>query len=586
MIKDNGMSVKKFFPILSWGKDYRLDFFRDDVVAAIIITMMLVPQSLAYALLAGLPPQLGLYASILPLIIYAIFGASSSLSVGPFAISSIMTAAALAAVFPDGDLVNYLAGAAVLALFSGALLLLFGLLRLGLLSNFLSFPVVSGFISASALVIMASQVGHLLGVHSSGGSLLTLVSGLLTQLDYINWYTALIGVVAYLLLWLMPANINRLAIAFGCNESWATFLSKSTPIIVIILSIFLVQFFALDKQGVVIVGSIPQGLPTLQIATWIGLEWDVATWKSLLTSAVLISIIGFVSALSVAQSFAAKRRERIDPNQEAIGLGMANLASGISGAFPLSASLSRSAISFNAGAKTPAAGAFGAVGVGITAVFFTSVLYYLPVATLAAMIMLAVTSLIDLDAMRRTWRYSRQDFAAWFLTVVITLGQGVELGLISGVMLAIILHLYNSSNPHIAVLGKLPGTEHFRNVDRHEVEQSEEFVSFRVDESLYFANARFLEDKVNALVAEHACAKHFVLLCSAINKIDSTGLESLNSINQQLNTAGIKFHLSEIKGPVLDRLKQADFLDKLSGNVYLSHYQAWTDLAVNDAGVS
>ncbi|MFQ3323106.1 MAG: SulP family sulfate permease [Pseudomonadales bacterium] len=186
MFKDNGMSVKKFFPILDWGQNYQLDLFRDDVVAAILIAMMLVPQSLAYALLAGLPPQLGLYASIFPLMIYAVFGTSSALSVGPFAISSIMTASALAAVFPDGNLVNYLAGAVILALMSGTLLLLFGLLRLGLLSNFLSFPVVSGFISASALVIMVSQFGHLLGVHSSGGSLLALLASLLSQIDYIN----------------------------------------------------------------------------------------------------------------------------------------------------------------------------------------------------------------------------------------------------------------------------------------------------------------------------------------------------------------------------------------------------------------
>jgi SulP family sulfate permease len=580
------MSVKKFFPILTWSKDYRLDFFRDDVIAAIIIAMLLVPQSLAYALLAGLPPQLGLYASILPLLIYAIFGTSSTLSVGPFAISSIMTASALATVFPDGSLVNYLAGAAVLALFSGAFLLLFGLLRLGLLSNFLSFPVVSGFVSASAVVIIVSQVGHLLGVHSSGGSLSALVNSLFSQLDHINLYTMLVGFTSYLLLWSMPASLKRLAIVFGLAESWAALLSKATPIIVIVIAACAVQLFALDKQGVAIVGAIPQGLPAIQIAVWTDLEWDMSTWKSLLTSAILISIIGFVSALSVAQSFAAKRRERIDPNQEAIGLGLANLASGISGAFPLFASLSRSAVSFNAGARTPAAGAFGAIGVAITAVFFTSALYFLPIATLAAMIMLAVTSLIDIDAMKRTWGYSRQDFAAWLLTVVITLAQGVELGLICGVVLAIALHLYNSSNPHIAVLGKVAGTEHFRNVDRHAVELCEEFVSFRVDESLYFANARFLEDKVNALVAEHPCAKHFVLLCSAINKIDSTGLESLGAINQLLIEAGIKFHLSEVKGPVLDRLKQTDFLARLSGNVYLSHYQAWTSLAVNDAGES
>ena len=254
------------------------------------------------------------------------------------------------------------------------------------------------------------------------------------------------------------------------------------------------------------------------------------------------------------------------------------MSAGLSGAFPVAASLSRSAVSFNAGAKTPATSAFAAVGMAISCLFLTPYLYYLPIVTLASMIFLAVLSLFDFKAMQRTWVFNRKDFSALLLTMLLTLLNGVEWGLVSGVLLSIALHLYRSSHPHVAVLGRVPETEHFRNIERHEVITDPEIISFRIDESLYFANARFLEDRVNELVASNPKANHLILMCSAINDIDASALESLFEINQYLKDADMMFHLSEVKGPVLDRIKRSDFLQQLTGNLYLSHYSAWRDL--------
>jgi SulP family sulfate permease len=572
------MALASVFPVFNWGRAYNRGVFFDDLVAALVITMMMIPQALAYALLAGLPPQLGLYASILPLLVYALFGSSGALSVGPFAISSIMTATALGLALPSAELAEHVAAAVVLALLCGVFLLCFGLLRLGFLSNFLSFPVVSGFISASALVIGASQLGNLLGITLSGANLVSILGALPGHAESINLYTLLMGCSVFLFIVFMPRCIRRLALLLGFTPFLATVMSKLTPILAMALAIVAVLIFDLEQHHVAIIADIPQGLPVLQWPDPGVFDWPLSVWQSLISSAVLISVIGFVSAVSVAQSFAAKQRQRIDPNQEAIGLGMANLAAGFSGAFPVAASLSRSSVSFNAGARTPAAGAYTAIGVCLSTLFFTPYLYHLPIAALAALILTAVISLIDVAAIKRTWRYSYKDFAALILTALLTLINGVELGLISGVVLSIALHLYRSSHPHVAILGKLPGTEHFRDPQRHQVELDPDVISFRIEADLYFANARFLEDQVNALLADHPQAKHLILMCASINDIDASALESLYSIDQTLRNANMQFHLSEVKGPVLDRLQRSDFIASMSGNLYVSHYQAWVDL--------
>lgn len=571
-------SVSKRLPFLRWAKSYDRKTFVADSIAAMVITIMLIPQSLAYALLAGLPPQLGLYASLLPLVAYALLGSSGPLSVGPFAITSIMTATALGATFQGALAPDYVAGAVMLAFISGAFLLVFGIFRLGFLTNFISFPVVTGFISASAIVIASSQLGNLLGIDADTSSFFHVISSTIEHIEQAHFETLLLGLCSIVFLFAVPKLIRAIALKFRLSIFAADSISKTAPILAMLGAITVVVVFDLEHRNVVLLGDIPQGLPSLVLPDWQQLSWDFKTWKSLVSSALLISIIGFVSSLSAAQAFAAKQRQRINPNQEAISLGVANISSGLSGAFPVAASLSRSAVNFNAGAKTPATSAYTAIGMAISCLFLTPYLYYLPVVTLAAMILLAVLSLFDFKAMKRTWAFNRQDFSALFITMVLTLVNGVEWGLVSGVVLSIALHLYRSSHPHVAVLGRVPSTEHFRNVDRHDVITDPEIVSFRVDSSLYFANARFLEDRVNELVASNPKAKHLVLMCSAINDIDASALESLYDINQYLKDAGMKLHLSEVKGPILDRIKRSDFLDQMSGNLYLSHYLAWKDL--------
>jgi SulP family sulfate permease len=572
--------LETLLPFLKWAKHYKKTTFLDDSIAAIVISMMLIPQSLAYAMLAGLPPQTGLYASLLPLIAYALLGSSGPLSVGPFAITSIMTATALASLFATNNFNNeqMLVSAAMLALFSGLFLLAFGFFRLGFLTNFISFPVVTGFIAASAIIIASSQFGSILGLNIHSDDFFHTLSQVAQQLDQVNITTLIFSLLLMLFLYFFPKLLRSLILKLTKHELFSDSLSKATPVLAIILSIAAVICFDLQNAGIKIIGDIPSGLPGLSVPDWQSLELSNKDWKGLLNSALLISIIGFISSLSAAQTFAAKQRQRINPNQEAIALGVANLSASVSSAFPVSASLSRSAVSFNAGAKTPAASALTAISIFLCCLFLTPYLFYLPIVTLAAMILLAVISLFDLKAIKRTYAYSLKDFSALMITLILTLTQGLEWGLITGILVSIGLHLYRSSSPHSAILGLVPNTEHFRNVERHDVITDDKIISLRIDASLYFANTRFLADKVNELVALHPKAKHLVLTCSAINDIDASAIESLLAVNLYLTEAGMSFHLSEVKGPVMDRLQRSLFIDQMSGNIYLSHHQAWLDL--------
>ena len=336
---------------------------------------------------------------------------------------------------------------------------------------------------------------------------------------------------------------------------------------------------ALDwrSQGVRTVGPIAQALPPL---TWP--VWDPDLWGALAMPALLISIVGFVESVSVGQTLAARRRQRVDPDQELVALGAANLGAAFSGGFPITGGLSRSVVNFDAGARTQMAGIFTAGGILLTTLLLTPALFHLPHATLAATIVVAVLSLVDWRILGRTWRYSKPDFVALLATLALTLLLGVEAGLVAGVSVSLALHLWRSSQPHIAEVGLVPGTEHFRNVQRHQVQTHPEVLGLRVDESLYFANARTLEDRINEAVSLRPSLRHVVLQCSAINGIDASALESLESINERLQEAGLKLHLSEVKGPVMDRLKRSALLEKLSGKVFLSHYQAIESLTPQD----
>ncbi|MBE9476382.1 MAG: sulfate permease [Proteobacteria bacterium] len=571
-------NIAKYIPILDWGRTYNKAALGNDLIAALIVTIMLIPQSLAYALLAGLPPEAGLYASILPIMFYAIFGTSRALAVGPVAVVSLMTAAAIGEVAEAGT-AGYAVAALTLAGMSGAMLLVMGIFRLGFLANFLSHPVIAGFITASGILIAVSQLKHIMGIDAQGHNLLELVTGLFGQLAAINGATLIIGLAAIAFLFWVRKGLKPVLVTIGFGPHMADILAKAGPVAVVVITTFITWLFGLEAAGVHVVGTVPQSLPPF---TFPDLSADLLS--ALFLPAVLISVIGFVESISVAQTLAAKKRQRIDPNQELIGLGAANLAAAFSGGYPVTGGFSRSVVNYDAGAQTPAAGAYTAVGLAFAAVFLTPLIYFLPKATLAATIIVAVLSLVDFSILRKTWHYAKADFTAVFATIAITLLFGVEMGVSTGVALSILIHLYKSSRPHMAVVGRITGTEHFRNVDRHDVETNPEILSLRVDESLYFANARFLEDKLYDMVAARSKLKHVVLLCSAVNEIDFSALESLVTINDRLHESGVKLHLSEVKGPVMDSLDAGHFLSGLTGQVFLSHHQAMVTLGATSTG--
>ncbi|MGO2132179.1 MAG: SulP family inorganic anion transporter [Halomonas sp.] len=564
--------LARWIPLVGWLRDYHRDTLTRDLLAAVIVTMMLVPQALAYALLAGLPPEVGLYASMLPLVLYALFGTSATLAVGPVAVASLMTASALADIAVAGT-AEYVGAALVLAFFSGLLLLGMGLLRMGFLANFLSHPVISGFVTASGILIAASQLSHILGIRGSGNNLLEMAGTLGSQLGEVNAITLLFGAGVWIFLLTCRRYLKGWLTAAGLALRTAELLSRAAPVVAVITTTLLAWWLQLGQRGVALVGEVPSGLPALALPSF-----EPSLWSTLLPAAVLISLVGFVESVSVAQTLAAKRRQRIDPNQELIALGLANMGAGVSGGSPVSGGFSRSVVNFEAGAATPLAGAFTAIGIAIATLVLTEPLAYLPKATLAATIIVAIGTLIDLPAVRETWSYSRADGVAMLATLVLTLVQGVETGILVGVVLSIGLHLYRTSQPHSAVVGRVPNSEHFRNVQRHAVETDPRLVILRVDESLYFANARYLEDTVMALTAHQPGLEHIVLACQAVNVVDASALKSLEAINARLRDAGVKLHMAEVKGPVMDRLKDTEFCHELTGQVFLSTYDAWREL--------
>ena len=566
-------NASRYLPFLQWTKSYDGTTLTSDLLAAVIVTIMLIPQSLAYAMLAGLPPEVGLYASILPLVAYAIFGTSRTLAVGPVAVVSLMTASAVGQIAAEGTL-DYLTAAIVLALLSGGMLVVMGIFRLGFLANFLSHPVISGFITASGLLVAAGQLRHILGVSGGGSTLPEILISLSGQLGVVNPATLAIGIGVLAFLYLARKYLKAQLVAIRIPVRLADMMAKAAPILAVALTVALAASLDLGARGVVLVGHIPQGLPAFGIPAF-----PLDLISALLVPAFLISVVGFVESVSVGQTLAAKRRQRIDPDQELIGLGAANIAAGLSSGYPVTGGFARSVVNFDAGAQTPAAGVFTAIGIALAALFLTPLLTSLPQATLAATIIVAVLSLVDLGAVRRVFAYSKSDFAAMAATIVVTLGWGVEFGILAGVLLSLVLHLYRTSKPHAAIVGQVPGTEHYRNIERHSVITTPEILSIRVDESLYFANSRFLEDTIAAKVADRPELKHVILMCSAVNAIDASALESLEEINRRLADAGIGFHLSEIKGPVMDRLKGTKFLEHLNGAVYLSQHEAVSNVA-------
>lgn len=541
--------------MLTWLKGYRRELLAGDLGAGVLVVLMLVPQGMAYAMVAGLPPVAGLYASILPALAYALFGSSMVQSVGPMAITSLMTATSLATLAPSGSEL-YGAMAAQMALISGVVLVLCGLLRLGFLSSFLSRPVMSGFTSGAALVIAASQLKVLFG-------------GPLTA---INPTAAGIGLFSLLLLWLARSQLGRQLQRLGLAAKSADMLSKLAPAAILLLATLLVWQQDWQHAGVALIGPIPAGLPTL------GLSLSLEQLRSLLAPSLLIGFMVFLSGQSAAVTLAQRRGERINTNQELLGLGAANVASALSGGFPVTGSISRSAVNYAAGANTPLASVITALLLAVLLLTPNAWLAWLPLPALAATIIIAVIGMLDLTTPREAWRYDRADAVAWLVTFSGVLLLGVEEGVMLGVALSLGTVLWRASRPHIAVLGRLPGSEHFRNIERYAAETHPQIVLLRIDAGVFFGNAELISDHVLQTLTDQT--RHLVLVMTAINLIDTTGLYALAELNQSLATRGIKLHLAEVKGPLMDKLKHSDLLLKpLSGQVFISAVSAFDQLS-------
>ena len=554
----------------TWLRAYRPSWLAGDLTAGLIVTVMLIPQSLAYALLAGLPPEVGLYASILPIVAYALLGSSMTLAVGPVAVASLMTASALQPLAAAGS-AEYVTLAVQLSLISGVMLLAFGALRLGFLAYFLSHPVISGFITGSAVLIAVGQLKYLLGVRVAGSDVLQTLSGLVKALPQTQPVTLTIGVTSLLFLILARRYLARVLTRLGVPAKAADLMTKLAPMVAVIASTAVVAMFKLNETaGVSVVGNIPQGLPQLNLSLP-----GISTLGQLWLPALLITLIGFVESVSVAQSLALKRQQRIQPNRELLGLGAANVASALSGGYPVTGGFARSVVNFAAGAHTPLAGVISAALMALVIATLTGLFYYLPHAVLAATIIVAVTSLIDLQTLKEAWHYDRADALSLVATALGVVALGVEVGILTGVVLSLGVLVWRSSHPHMAVVGRVPDTEHFRNVTRHAVQTVPGLLALRVDESLFFANATVLEDRIETLLGQDAALRRVLLICSAVNLIDTTALGVLTQLERSLAARGIEFMLAEVKGPVMDRLLPTELGQRLGQRVFLSVHEGF-----------
>ena len=549
---------------------YNGSIFTEDLVAAIIVTILLVPQSLAYALLAGLPPQVGIYVSIFPLLAYALLGSSKYLNVGPTAVISIMTAASIS-ILPESE---RLISAAALGVMTGSILLVAWLFKAGFIMNFVSRPVVSAYITGAAILIIISQLKHIFGVNIHSSTALSMLSELLKNMYNINEYSMLIGICSIFLLIIINRYLAYSLIRLRIKSRRAKLVGRIAPILIVAIFIMFSSFYNFSNTfDLNVVGEIPKGLPPFSIPVL-----PYSSLQSLAMPAVVIAIVAFVDSCSTAQELAARSRSRVDSNKELLSLGASNLVAGMTGGYPINGSMSRSAVNFNAGGKTRFVGLLVAMMMALTAVFLTPILKDLPLAVLAALIIVACFSLVDFKNLWETWVYSRADGITAIATFSSVLIFGVQWGVLVGVILAMALHINSTLLPHMPLVGRFPGTEHYRDSGRFNVETNEIIKTLRVDESLYYANARYLEDRVAQVVEESPDLKDLVLMCTAVNRIDASALSSLEEINKRLKSAEIRLHFSDMQSRVKERLFRSNFLDKLSGQIFLSQHEAMEEL--------
>ncbi|MDM1275586.1 MULTISPECIES: SulP family inorganic anion transporter [Acinetobacter] len=558
-------------PAWQWLKHYNTVTLKSDLLASLIVIAMLVPQGMAYAMLAGLPPVMGLYASVLPMIIYAFFGSSPTLSIGPVAIISMMTFATLNPLFEVGSPV-YIQAACLLALMVGVISLLLGMLRFGFLIQLISHPVIKSFIIASALLIALGQLKFLFNVPLQANNIPEFVLSIFEYIGLMHWESLIFGIASILFLVFMPKFFNLEAVKQRLGASG--FIIKSLPLVLVVVSIALVYFFNLQQVGIKTVGEIPSGFPALSMPFW-----NLELVLQLLPGAAMIAMISFVESLSIAQATALQQRSQLNSNQELIALGAANIGAGLSSAFPVTGSLSRTVVNADAGAKTSMAGVLSSLFIVLVSLYFTGFFRDLPLTVLAATIIVSIWKLVELKPFIDTWRYSKADGLAMWITFFGVLFIDISTGLIIGIVSTFILLLWRISRPHIAEIGLVEGTQHFRNIQRHQVITSAKVLSIRIDEDLTFLNSNTLKGFLINAVSQKPELEHVVINGSSISAIDLSALEMLEDLDNELRKLNIQLHFSEVKGPVMDKLQRSKLLNHLSGKIFLTHYQAIRELS-------
>ncbi|WP_372793403.1 SulP family inorganic anion transporter [Lutibacter sp.] len=553
------LSLKDIFPIFEWLPNYNKSWLKGDLSAGLTVGIMLVPQGIAYAMIAGLPPIYGLYTAMIPQIIYAIFGTSRQLAVGPVAMDSLIVASGVATLAEIGT-ENFIEFAILLAFMMGFLQVIFGLFKLGFLVNFLSRPVISGFTSAAALIIAFSQLKHLLGVNiQSDNKLHSLIIELFQHLKDINYIAFAIGGISILILIFFKRITTKIPAA----------------LVVVVFGILAVKYLKLDEAGVQIIGNIPEGLPSFKMPSF-----NIEIMKELFPIALTLSFIAFLEAISVAKAIELKHNNtyKVIANKELIAIGMGNIIGSFFQTYPATGGLSRTAVNNEVGAKTPMAAIIASVVIGLTLLYLTPVFYYLPKSIIAAIIIVAVYGLLDFKVPKQILKYSKRELIILNSTLIITAVVGIKEGIFIGVILSISMLIYRSTKPHIAILGKVSGTHFYRNIERFEglLEVHEAILIIRFDAQLYFANVQYFKDKLDEYVTEKgANLKLIIIDGESINSIDSSGVYMLYEIIKKYNNLNIDIAFTGMKGPVRDVFEKSEIMKEISyKNCFMSIQEA------------
>ncbi|MCH8232926.1 MAG: solute carrier family 26 protein [Bacteroidetes bacterium] len=551
------MTIRKFVPILQWLPDYSKEDLKGDLPAGLTVGVMLIPQGMAYAMLAGLPPVYGLYAATLPLLLYAIFGTSRQLAVGPVAMVSLLVATGVGALADPGS-TAFVQYAILLAFMVGLIQFLMGVFRLGFLVNFLSHPVISGFTSAAALIIGLSQLKHLLGFDIPRSHLIhEIIGNAIAHISEVHPATLILG-------------LGGMLVIMGIRK-----FNKTIPgsLVAVIAGILIVAVFSLDDKGLKIVQDIPVGFPKLSTSLF-----EINDIQALLPVALTIALIGFVESIAVAKAMQARHKGyEVDSNQELIGLGLANIGGSFFQSFPVTGGFSRTAVNDQAGARTGMASVISALLIILTLLFLTPLFYYLPKAILASVILVAVFGLIDVKEAGYLWKTDRRDFVMLLATFIATLTLGIEQGIAIGILLSLAFVVYKSTYPHIAQLGRLPGTNEYRNIVRfQEATESEDILIIRFDAQMFFANTAYFKEKLQKMeAAKGEKLKAVILVGTAINSLDSSAVHTLEDIVEDYKARNIAFMVTGVKGPVRDIMCRCGLMERIGEqNFYMRIHEA------------